>query len=281
MQNRITEEWRNAAESWIDFVRQGKDYFRDELNTPGMLRLIGNVQGLEILDIACGEGSNTRILAHKGARAAGIDVAREMIEQAKSQEKKDRLGIRYYVSDAADLSRFPAKRFDLVTCFMALMDIENYDRTISEIARVMKDDGRFIFSITHPCFEYSVTSGEIEGTSRYFGIRSERVPWKMERLLKPFETTSFHRTLTDYSTALHNHGLLIRRILEPRPTKKGRAKFAPLKKVMLRPHSIIFETVKDLTSGADGQPVSWNRDRQTDKRRHRERGLDFDPKPKT
>jgi len=130
---------------------------------------------------------------------------------------------------------------------MAIMDIEHYDKAIGEIARVMKDEGRFVFSITHPCFEYSTKSGKIEETARYFENRSERVPWEMKRLLRPFEITSFHRTLTDYSNALNRHGLLIRRLLEPKPTRKGPAKFPPLKQVLLRPHSIIFETVKDKT----------------------------------
>ena len=85
--NRIAKEWSDAAESSVDFVRQGKDYFRDELNTPGMLRLIGNVKELEVLDVACGEGYNTRILACKGAKVTGIDLSREMVEYAKSQEK--------------------------------------------------------------------------------------------------------------------------------------------------------------------------------------------------
>jgi 2-polyprenyl-3-methyl-5-hydroxy-6-metoxy-1,4-benzoquinol methylase len=245
-ENHIAKEWSNAAESWVDFVRKGKDYFRDELNTPGMLRLIGNLKELDVLDVACGEGYNTRILAGKGARVIGIDLSGEMVEYAKSQEKMDRLNIRYYVSDSADLTQFPAKRFDLVTCFMALMDIENYDRAISEIARVMRDDARFIFSITHPCFEYSSKSAEIERTAEYFGVRRKRVAWNMERLLRSFETTSFHRTLTDYSNALHKHGLLIRRLLEPKPTKKGPTKFSPLKQVLLRPHSIIFETIKNM-----------------------------------
>lgn len=245
--NRIAKEWSDAAESWVDFVRQGKDFFRDELNTPGMLRLIGNVKGLEVLDVACGEGYNTRILARKGAKATGIDLSDVMVEHARLQERKDRLGMRYYVSDSADLSKFRAKRFDLVTCFMALMDIEDYQGAICEIARVMKDDGRFIFSITHPCFEYSTNSGEIETTVGYFGVRSKRVLWRMERLLRPFETTSFHRTLTDYFNALHKHGLLTRRLLEPKPTGKGPAKFSPLKQVLFRPHSIIFEAVKDMT----------------------------------
>jgi 2-polyprenyl-3-methyl-5-hydroxy-6-metoxy-1,4-benzoquinol methylase len=247
-ENQIAKEWNDAAESWVDFVRQGKDYFRDELNTPGMLKLIGNMKGLEVLDIACGEGYNTRILVRKGAKVSGIDLSEELIEHAKSQENADRLGIQYYVSDSADLSRFPAKRFDLVTCFMALMDIEDYQGTISEVSRVMKVDGRFIFSIIHPCFDCIAKSGEIERRAKYFGTRRQRVPWTMERLLRPFETTSFHRTLTDYSTALYNHGLIIRRLLEPKPTRNGSAKFPLLKQIRLRPHSIIFEVVKDMTN---------------------------------
>ncbi len=243
--NRITKEWNDAAESWVDFVRQGKDYFRDELNNPGMFRVIGNTKGLRVLDVACGEGYNTRILARRGARVTGIDLATRLIKLAKLQEKKDGLGINYYVLDAADLSRFPAEHFDLVTCFMALMDIENYVGAIGEIGRVMKADGRFIFSITHPCFEFTIKSGKIDRTAKYFGTRRESVPWRMERLLKPFETTSFHRTLTDYSNALRTHKLLIRRLFEPRPTKKGPAKFPPLRQVLLRPHSIIIESVKE------------------------------------
>jgi 2-polyprenyl-3-methyl-5-hydroxy-6-metoxy-1,4-benzoquinol methylase len=245
-ENRVAKEWDDAAESWVDFVRQGKDYFRDELNNPGMFQLIGNVKDHLVLDVACGEGYNTRILARKGATVTGIDLSKKLIKHAKSQEEKDRLGISYSVSDSTDLSRFPARRFDLVTCFMALMDIENYDAAIREIARIMKDEGRFIFSITHPCFKYSAKTRKIERIARYFGIRSEKVSWRMERLLRPFETTSFHRTLTDYSNALHKHGLLIRRLLEPKPTKSGSAKFPPLKQVFLRPHSITFETIKDV-----------------------------------
>ena len=243
--NRIAKEWSDAAESWVDFVRQGKDYFRDELNTPGMLRLIGNVKGLRVLDIACGEGYHTRMLASMGAKIVGVDLSGEMIRHAKSQERKDHESIRYYVSDSANLLRFSTEHFDLVTCFMALMDIEDYETTICEVARVLRDRGRFIFSITHPCFEYvPKKTGKITTKTGYFRTRKERVHWDMDRLIKPFETTSFHRSLTEYSDALFKHELLTRRLLEPKPTKKGPEKFPALKEVFIRPHSLIFETIK-------------------------------------
>ncbi|HLN45449.1 MAG TPA: hypothetical protein VK209_07050 [Candidatus Sulfotelmatobacter sp.] len=123
------------------------------------------------------------------------------------------------------------------------MDIKEYDATIGEIARVLKNYGRFVFSITHPCFEYNSVTQQLEQPSKYFEARAEKVAWNMERLLKPFET-SFHRTLTDYSNTLCKHRLLIRRLIEPKPTRNGLRKFLPLRHILLTPHSMIIETIK-------------------------------------
>ena len=154
--DRIVKQWDAAAESWVDFVRQGKDYYRDELNNPATFKLIRNVKGQLVLDLACGEGYNTRILARKGAITTGVDLSTKLIELARKKEAKEQLGIDYHISDAADLSQFSNNHFRIVTCFMALQDIENYEKAISEVARVLENRGRFVFSIPHPCFEMKV-----------------------------------------------------------------------------------------------------------------------------
>ena len=243
--DRVMREWDEAAESWVDFVRQGKDYYRDELNNPAAFRLIGNVRGQLVLDLACGEGYNTRILARKGAKVTGVDFSTRLIELARIEEAKEKLGIDYHVADAADLSRFPSNHFNIVTCFMALQDIKNYKKAISEVARVLKIKSRFVFSVPHPCFEMVVDKGNrISTTTRYFGAAEDHIHWKMERLLKPFETTGFHRTLTEYFTVFHNNRLLVRRLVEPQPTKRGIMKHPPLKEVLLKPQSVVIEAVK-------------------------------------
>lgn len=243
---RVVEQWDEAAESWVDFVRQGKDYYRDELNNPAFFRLIGNVKGQLVLDLACGEGYNTRILARKGAKVTGADFSTKLIELARMEEARKKLGIDYYVSDAADLSTFPSDHFDLVTCFMALQDIKNYGGAVSEVSRILKSKGRFVFSIPHPCFEMIADKGNrISTTTRYFGAAEDHIQWRMERLLKPFETTGFHRTLTDYFNVLHKNGLLVRKLVEPQPTKEGIRKHPPLKQVLLRPQSVIVESIKE------------------------------------
>jgi ubiquinone/menaquinone biosynthesis C-methylase UbiE len=268
--DKVSREWDEASKSWADFVRKGKDYYREEMNNPAAFRIIGNVKGKQLLDLSCGEGYNTRILAKKGARVIGVDFSEAMIKLARQSEKKHRLGIEYYVSDVADLKMLESKRFDLVTCFMALMDIERYEEAISEVARVLKENGRFVFSITHPCFEYGGTTdgGPIaewkceEGKNaaegkkmylevrNYFSITKYEVCWDMERLVKPFQTTSFHRTLTDYFRALHKSGLVVTRLVEPKPTSKGVSEYPSLKKHTLVPHSIIIEAMR-ARSGKD------------------------------
>jgi 2-polyprenyl-3-methyl-5-hydroxy-6-metoxy-1,4-benzoquinol methylase len=139
-----------------------------------MFRVIGNVNGLSVLDVGCGEGLNARLLAVKGAKVAGIDLSEKLTTSAITEEERNPLGIDYYVLDSKNLSKFSSGTFDLVTCFIALMDIENYDETIGEIARVMKMDGRFIFSITHPCFALNLETQEIEEISKYFEDRVEK-----------------------------------------------------------------------------------------------------------
>lgn len=261
--NNTMREWNEAAESFSKFVRQGKDYFREELNNPATFRLIGSVKGKKILDLACGEGRNTRLLAKKGATVAGVDFSARLIELAREKEMKERLRITYYKSDAADMRDVPSNHFDLVVCFMALQDIENYEDALSEVARVLKDNGKFIFSIPHPCFERVVKHGESivdwshgEETDttdtkplhlhikQYFGIGKYETQWDMKRISKPFRTTTFHRTLTDYFQALHANRLLVSKLVEPRPTAKAVSKYPSLEKRLKIPQSIIIEAIK-------------------------------------
>ena len=259
-EDEVMRVWDEASEAWMSFVREGKDYYRDELNNPATFRLIGNIREKRVLDLACGEGHNTRILAKKAATVTGVDFSEKMIETAREKEAEENLGITYIASDAADLKDLPSNSFDLVTCFMSMQDIEHLEDAVSEVARVLKNDGRFIFSIPHPCFEQIVkdTKGwgwrnksaartqeetELE-KGEYFNNVKYEIHWTMERLTQPFKTISFHRTLTDYSQALFQNGFHISRLLEPKPTKEGVSKHPPLEKVLKTPQSIIFEAVK-------------------------------------
>jgi len=255
-QDSIKREWNDAAESWMDFVREGKDYYRDGLNNPAAFKLIGEVRGLAVLDVACGEGYNTRILARMGAKVTGIDFSEKMIEFARLEETKEKLGICYHVTEATDLGEFLNNHFHLVTCFMSFQDIKNFKMAISEVARVLTPGGRFVFSVPHPCFEKMRLERhqgkKVCATERYFGATRYMVDWDMKRLTRPFRTTSFHRTLSDYFDALHRSKLFVMRLVEPRPTQKQLRRYPRLQDALARPQSIIIESIKISALVTDG-----------------------------
>jgi ubiquinone/menaquinone biosynthesis C-methylase UbiE len=241
----VKQEWDNSSRAWAEFVRTGKDYTRDGLNNPATFDLIGNVEGLVVLDLACGEGYNTRMLARRGAIVTGIDFSESMIDYARVEEENEKLGIQYYNLDAACLRGLADSNFDLVTCFMSLQDIENYRKAISEVSRVLMPGGRFVFSIPHPCFEKIRLDGKkIDAARRYFERVKYVIQWNMERLSMPFRTITFHRTLTDYFEALHCSHLYVSRLIEPKLTEKAHQKYPYLQEALQKPQSVIIESVK-------------------------------------
>lgn len=211
----ISARWDAVARAWAETVRSGGDIYREAVNNPAMFRMLGTVEGKWILDLGCGEGYNTRILAERGAKVVGIDASKELIELARAKEEEEPLGIEYHVADAARLSMLKDESFDIVVAFMSLMDILGLESALREVGRVLKRGGRFCFSIIHPCFErfrddlgwekdekeqrlyYKVDDYFDEGPKEFvftLGGGKVTLPGKM---------VHFHRTLTTYFHALH------------------------------------------------------------------------------
>lgn len=257
---KISKEWDKASESWANFVREDKDFYRNEMHGKSFFNLLGRVEGKRILDLACGEGYNSRLLAQKGAKVFAVDFSEKMIRLAKQLEQKEKLGITYLVSDAANLKELSSNQFDTTCCLMALMDIEPYQEAIRSVARVLKEGGKFIFSITHPCFEFGAVTPNEERigdwkydetrdtwfyeSSTYFENLTLRIDWNMKRLLRPFISRAFHRTLGDYSQALYKNKFLIQRLIEPKPTPRAISQHPGMRKHAAIPHSLIIEAIK-------------------------------------
>ena len=87
----VRKQWNNMADYWISRVRDGKILWREYLNAPAFKKMIGDVQGLRLLDMACGEGYFSRFYAKAGAIVTGIDISENQIAAAQAEESRARI----------------------------------------------------------------------------------------------------------------------------------------------------------------------------------------------
>ena len=123
--------WDENAKAWTVLSRAGYDIYRDCLNTPAFLAMLPEIDGLAGLDLGCGEGHNTRLLARRGAAMTGLDISKRFLQHARRAEMENPLGIRYIQGSGLALP-FPAAAFDFVTAFMSLMDMPETPRVLAE-----------------------------------------------------------------------------------------------------------------------------------------------------
>jgi SAM-dependent methyltransferase len=222
--------WEANAAEWTRQSRAGFDVYRDALNTPAFLAMLPPIEGLHGLDIGCGEGTNTRQVATRGARMTGVDIAPTFITHAKASEAADPRGIDYHVADAA-LLPFEAESFDFATAFMSMMDVADQQAALREAFRVVRPGGFFQFSILHPCFVPPVrrnirdASGEpvaIEIADYFRRTNGDVETWHFSALpkderagIEPFHVPRFHRTLSDWVAMCVSVGFAIEALGEP------------------------------------------------------------------
>jgi 2-polyprenyl-3-methyl-5-hydroxy-6-metoxy-1,4-benzoquinol methylase len=222
--------WDAAIDVWEEFEERGLDYSREFVHGPALLRALGPVEGLSVLDVGCGQGRFTRTLAERGARVTAIDWSGPMLAAARRRERHDGLGIRYLRMDARSIgTRWKRPTFDRIVACMSLMDMPGLSTVLRGVRRALRSDGRLVFSISHPMNTAAVgwerASDRNTGAmriDRYFIERVGVTEWRMARLRRPFDTLHWHRTLESWFGLLEDARFSVDRLMEPRATAAQR-----------------------------------------------------------
>jgi ubiquinone/menaquinone biosynthesis C-methylase UbiE len=174
---------------------------------PEMIRLAGDVAGLEILDAGCGSGPLTEALRAKDAVVFGFDLSPAMVELARERLGAD-ADVR--VADLGAPLPYPDERFDLVAASLSLHYVEDWASALAELRRVLKPGGRLLVSIIHPTV-YAVGYPEAD----YFALTqySEDYDYGDETVWM----TYWHRPLQDVINAFIDAGFRIKQVTEPPP----------------------------------------------------------------
>ena len=141
------------------YARTKHSPLRTWVELPSFMGLAGDVRGLRVLDLACGDGFYTRLLKAAGAaEVVGVDISPAMIALASQHEAAAQAGARYVCADVAHLPALG--QFDLVTAAYLLHYAPDRDALFAmcgHIAGSLVPGGRFIALNENP--EYPAEPG--------------------------------------------------------------------------------------------------------------------------
>ncbi len=203
--------WESRAEEWLAWARRpGHDAYWDY--RAAFFDLLPPPRG-RALEVGCGEGRVSRDLTARGYRVTGIDAAPTLVRAASELDP----GGRYLVGHAEELP-FADRAFDLVVAYNALMDLADIPKAVSEVARVLRPEGRFCVCITHPVADAGAWESRADDArfiiaDSYLDAGAFEARLERDGLTMTFDGT--RRPLESYGRALESAGLLIEAMREP------------------------------------------------------------------
>jgi SAM-dependent methyltransferase len=201
---------RNASR----WQRRKPSSLSDFTGRPALFELCGAVEGLDILDLGCGEGYCARELAGRGARSmTGVELSKEMVQLARAQESELGQGIVYRQGDVTKLDDADAS-YDLAVGVFVYnyVDTAQMRASFREVFRVLRAGGHFVFAVPHPAFAFirrekappfyfDVAEGG------YFSGRDRKFQGEIHRRDgSALPVQMVHKTFTDYFGALRVAG---------------------------------------------------------------------------
>lgn len=207
----LVEEWNEISKLRDEQINSKSDKSYHEILIPSILEKIDmSNKNAMILDVGCGTGQFVVELKKHFSNVIGIDPSEESIKIARNKIADDV----FRVKSIEEYSNNNKNKYDILVSNMVAMDCYSLDTFFYGISEVLKEDGEFIFTITHPNFwpiYWGYISEDWFTYQKEIGIQSDFVI-SSEKSNK--KTTHFHRPLTMYIKALVKNKLQIEDIVE-------------------------------------------------------------------
>jgi SAM-dependent methyltransferase len=139
------------------------------------LDVLGEVRGKDVLEYGCGGGQWSIALSRRGARPVGLDLSIRQLEHAALLREEAGASFPLVNADAERVP-FADATFDVVFCDHGAMTFADPQRTVPEVARVLRPGGLFAFNIASPILWLTIVDGDdapagTELRRDYFGMR--------------------------------------------------------------------------------------------------------------
>jgi SAM-dependent methyltransferase len=215
-----SEAWRELAPDY-ERARSKEDSLDRLVEWPAQRALLGDVTGLSVLDIGCGNGAKLAELTRDGATASvGIDISGNFLKDPPP-------GTGYFQGDLSELDSVPeltGRTFDRILFIQSFGYAKDPVRTLRAARTMLTNDGFILLTRTHP-IRYAVERTEQNSTSlgeEYFSTKpfSYVSGWndKITLTQRPY-------TVSDLINTFSAAGLWIESATEPQLSEDARRRY--------------------------------------------------------
>ena len=213
----LSAQWDSIALERDNQLRSGRDVSFEHVLKPTVLKLIESSPSGKLLDVGCGSGVLTEILADQFGCVVGVDMSQVNIKLAnESKAKKNNTD---YVCGRIENVMFGSDRvFTAIVANMVLQDTADLSSCLKSLAQNSCVGAKLIATITHPWFWPTYWGYEKEHWFEYTKELAIEAPFRVSSDSAVVGvTTHFHRPLSMYTNTLNNHGFHLDQIIEPVP----------------------------------------------------------------
>ena len=180
------------------------------------LRLLGDVHGKRILELACGAAQNSIALAKWGARVTAVDLSLKQLAHARPLIESEGVNVALIQADIERLTMFPDESFDIILSSNGVEFVTDIAGCLREWHCVLVPGGVAAISTVHPlaAFEWDEGRGALL-IKNYFNMPVE--VWHDVNEADGQRGLTFFRTVEEMFSALTGVGFSVERILEPAP----------------------------------------------------------------
>jgi SAM-dependent methyltransferase len=110
-----------------------------------LVNSLGVKEGLNVLDVGCGDGTTALPAARLGATVLGVDIARNLVDAGNRRAREAGLrNLRFQEGDASELADVPDRSFDLVVSIFGAMFAPKPFDVAKHLVRVTRPGGRIV-----------------------------------------------------------------------------------------------------------------------------------------
>lgn len=142
-QGKNLADWNRVADRYTQAVGGPDDRIYRQLE-PVLWESLGELEGLDVLDLGCGHGWLSGKLAEAGARVTGVDGSAKLLEKARAAHPE----ITFLQHDLSAGLPDTDGTFDRVLAHMVLMDVPMLDTLVHDVRQILPE-GKFIFTLPH------------------------------------------------------------------------------------------------------------------------------------